>query len=263
MELLGATVDPGHRRVATLKDAINEALRDWVANVENTHYLLGTAAGAHPFPALVRYFHEVIGEEARAQILDQTGRLPDAVCACIGGGSNAIGIFHGFLDDRPWRCTASRPAARAWTPAAHAATITLGRPGVLHGARSYLMQDEDGQTIESHSISAGLDYPGVGPSTPTSRTSAGPVRAGHRHRGHGRVPAAVPDRGHHPRHRVSHALAGALRVAKRAARRHPQETIIVVNLSGRGDKDVATAAEWFDLCREISRGRIGSEGEQL
>ena len=187
----------------TLKDAINEALRDWVANVGNTHYLLGTAAGAHPFPAMVRYFHEVIGEEAREQILEQTGRLPDAVCACIGGGSNAIGIFHGFLDDPSVKIYGFEAGGDGVDTGRHAATITLGKPGVLHGARSYLMQDDDGQTIESHSISAGLDYPGVGPGALLPRRHrTGQLRAHHRQRSHGRLPAPVPHRGHHSRHRV-------------------------------------------------------------
>ncbi|MGW6173267.1 tryptophan synthase subunit beta [Arthrobacter sp. NPDC055138] len=267
MELLGATVVPVTAGSQTLKDAINEALRDWVANVQNTHYLLGTAAGAHPFPALVRHFHEVIGEEARAQILDQTGRLPDAVCACIGGGSNAIGIFHGFLDDRQVALYGFEAGGDGVETGRHAATITLGRPGVLHGARSYLMQDEDGQTIESHSISAGLDYPGVGPEhsylADIGRATYEPVTDTEAMdafrllcRTEGIIPAIES----------SHALAGALRVGQRLTegKDNPQDVIIVVNLSGRGDKDVATAAEWFGLLpQESPEAGIGSEGEQL
>jgi tryptophan synthase beta chain len=250
MKLLGATVIPVTAGSKTLKDAINEALRDWVANVDNTHYLLGTAAGAHPFPAMVRFFHQVIGEEAREQILEQTGRLPDAVCACVGGGSNAIGIFHGFLDDPSVELYGLEAGGDGVDTPRHAATITLGRPGVLHGAKTYLMQDEDGQTIESHSISAGLDYPGVGPEhsylhdigrvtyepiTDTEAMEAFRLLC----RTEGIIPAIES----------SHALAGALKVGRRKveAGADPKETIIMVNLSGRGDKDVGTAAEWFDI----------------
>ncbi len=163
MKLLGAEVIPVTTGSRTLKDAINEAMRDWVANVENTHYLLGTVAGPHPFPYMVRDFQRVIGEEARAQVLELTGRLPDAVCACVGGGSNAIGIFHAFVPDADVQLFGFEAAGDGVETGRHAATITGGAPGVLHGARSYLLQDDDGQTIESHSISAGLDYPGVGP----------------------------------------------------------------------------------------------------
>ncbi|GAB3619345.1 tryptophan synthase subunit beta [Glutamicibacter endophyticus] len=253
MQLLGATVIPVTVGSQTLKDAINEALRDWVANVENTHYLLGTAAGGHPFPAMVRYFHEVIGEEAREQILAQTGRLPDAVTACIGGGSNAIGIFHGFLDDTEVELYGFEAGGDGVDTDRHAATITLGRPGVLHGAKSYLMQDEDGQTIESHSISAGLDYPGVGPEhahlaeigrvnyepiTDTEAMDAFKLLC----RTEGILPAIES----------SHALAGTIKVAQRklAAGADPAQTIIIANLSGRGDKDVGTAAAWFNLIDE-------------
>ncbi|WP_434619651.1 tryptophan synthase subunit beta [Arthrobacter sp. A5] len=250
MRLLGATVVPVTNGSQTLKDAINDALRDWVANVDTTHYLLGTAAGAHPFPAMVRFFHEVIGEEARGQILEQTGRLPDAVCACIGGGSNAIGIFHGFLDDPNVKIYGFEAGGEGVESGRHAATITLGRPGVLHGARSYLMQDDDGQTIESHSISAGLDYPGVGPEhaylADIGRVSYEPITDAEAMeafrllcRTEGIIPAIES----------AHALAGAMKVGQRltAGTNNPEETIIVVNLSGRGDKDVETAAAWFDL----------------
>ncbi|WP_341392785.1 tryptophan synthase subunit beta [Arthrobacter sp. G119Y2] len=272
MELLGATVIPVTHGSQTLKDAINEALRDWVANVDSTHYLLGTAAGAHPFPAMVRYFHEVIGEEARAQMLEQTGRLPDAVCACIGGGSNAIGIFHGFLDDPEVKIYGFEAGGDGVDTGRHAATITLGRPGVLHGARSYLMQDEDGQTVESHSISAGLDYPGVGPEhaylsdigrvsyeaiTDTEAMDAFQLLC----RTEGIIPAIES----------AHALAGAIKVGRRLADEaaagntgDASEKIVLVNLSGRGDKDVATAAEWFNLLDEKSaEAEIAKEGEQL
>ncbi|MGJ9401883.1 tryptophan synthase subunit beta [Arthrobacter sp. KK5.5] len=250
MNLLGATVVPVTAGSKTLKDAINEALRDWVANVDNTHYLLGTAAGAHPFPAMVRFFHEVIGEEARAQVLEQAGRLPDAVCACIGGGSNAIGIFHGFLDDPSVELYGFEAGGDGVDTPRHAATITLGKPGVLHGARTYLMQDDDGQTIESHSISAGLDYPGVGPEHShlhdIGRVAYEPITDAEAMeafsllcRTEGIIPAIES----------SHALAGAMKVGRRKveAGADPKETIVVVNLSGRGDKDVGTAAEWFDI----------------
>ena len=273
MELLGATVIPVSHGSATLKDAINEALRDWVANVDNTHYLLGTAAGAHPFPAMVRYFHEVIGEEARSQILEQTGKLPDAICACIGGGSNAIGIFHGFLDDPEVKIYGFEAGGDGVETGRHAATITLGRPGVLHGARSYLMQDEDGQTVESHSISAGLDYPGVGPEhsylSDIGRVSYEPITDTEAMdafqllcRTEGIIPAIES----------AHALAGAIKVGRRLAAEAAAEgdaggvsdKIVLVNLSGRGDKDVATAAEWFNLLDEKSaEAEIAKEGEQL
>lgn len=253
MQLLGATVVPVTNGSQTLKDAINDALRDWVANVENTHYVLGTVSGAHPFPAMVRFFHEVIGEEARGQIIDQIGRLPDAVCACIGGGSNAIGLFHGFLDDSDVKIYGFEAAGDGVDTGRHAATITLGRPGVLHGARSYLMQDEDGQTIESHSISAGLDYPGVGPEhayladlgrvsyeaiTDTEAMDAFKLLC----RTEGIIPAIES----------SHALAGALKIGQRltADAAKPDDVVIIVNLSGRGDKDVQTAADWFGLLDE-------------
>src|SRR5699024_7775426 len=163
MRLLGAEVIAVSQGARTLKDAINEAFRDWVANVETTHYLLGTVAGPHPFPVMVRDFQRIIGEEARAQVLDRLGSLPDAVVACVGGGSNAIGIFHAFLDDASVRLIGCEAGGDGVATGRHSATINGGSPGVLHGARSVVMQDEDGQTVPSHSISAGLDYPSVGP----------------------------------------------------------------------------------------------------
>ena len=220
---------------------------------------------------MVRYFHEVIGEEARAQILDQAGRLPDAVCACIGGGSNAIGIFHGFLDDPSVRIYGFEAGGDGVDTGRHAATITLGKPGVLHGARSYLMQDDDGQTIESHSISAGLDYPGVGPEhsylADIGRVSYEPITDSEAMdafrllcRTEGIIPAIES----------AHALAGGIKVGQRlaaeasSAGEAASEKIVIVNLSGRGDKDVATAAEWFDLLDKDSvEAEIGKEGEQL
>jgi tryptophan synthase beta chain len=259
MELLGATIVPVATGSQTLKDAINEALRDWVANTDNTHYVLGTAAGAHPFPAMVRYFHEVIGDEARTQILERTGRLPNAVCACIGGGSNAIGLFHAFLDDPSVKIYGFEAGGAGIESGRHAAPITLGLPGVLHGARSYLMQDDDGQTIESHSISAGLDYPSVGPE--------------HSHLADiGRVSyEAITDNeameafrllcrteGIIPAIESAHALAGAIKVGQRlsagtGATSDAADKVVIVNLSGRGDKDVGTAAEWFDLLQQRPR----------
>ena len=251
MRLLGAEVIPVEHGAQTLKDAINEALRDWVASVEDTHYLLGTVAGPHPYPAMVRWFHQVIGEEAREQILAQEGRLPDAICACVGGGSNAIGIFHGFLDDADVDLYGFEAGGDGLETGRHAAAISLGRSGVLHGARSYLMQDEDGQTVDSHSISAGLDYPSVGPEhahladagravyepvTDVECMEAFQVLC----RTEGIIPAIES----------AHALAGAARLSARWTAEDAldaAERIIIVNLSGRGDKDVATAAEWFAL----------------
>jgi tryptophan synthase beta chain len=244
MRLLGATVIPVTTGSRTLKDAINEALRDWVTNVETTHYLLGTVAGPHPFPAMVRDFARGIGVEARQQCLELTGKLPDAVCACIGGGSNAIGIFHAFIPDEGVRLYGFEAGGEGLDSGRHAASITGGGVGVLHGNRTYVLQDEDGQTIESHSISAGLDYPGVGPEhawlNDAGRATYQPVTDAEAMsafqllcRTEGIIPAIES----------SHALAGALRVAKELG---PDATI-VVNLSGRGDKDVATAGRYFGI----------------
>ncbi|TXK17564.1 tryptophan synthase subunit beta [Homoserinibacter sp. GY 40078] len=244
MRLLGAEVIPVTTGSRTLKDAINEAYREWVTSVETTNYIFGTAAGPHPFPAMVRDFQKIIGEEARAQVLELTGRLPDAVAACVGGGSNAIGIFHAFLDDHDVALYGFEAAGDGVDTERHAASIERGRPGVLHGARSYLLQDEDGQTIESHSISAGLDYPGVGPEhaflADIGRAQYLPASDAEAmealrllSRTEGIIPAIES----------AHALAGALRLGRELG----PEAIILVNLSGRGDKDVATAARWFDL----------------
>jgi tryptophan synthase beta chain len=244
MRLLGAEVIPVVTGSRTLKDAINEALRDWVANVENTHYLLGTVAGPHPFPTMVRDFHSVIGIEARQQMLDQFGSLPDVVAACVGGGSNAIGIFHAFLDDQNVRLVGMEAAGDGVETLRHAATLSMGRPGVLHGAKSYLLQDEDGQTLESHSISAGLDYPGVGPEhswlkdigraeyipiTDTEAMAALKLLS----QAEGIIPAIE----------TAHALAG---VEKLMPSLKPGAKILI-NLSGRGDKDMETAAKYFGL----------------
>jgi len=247
MRLLGAEVVAVKSGSRTLKDAINDAMRDWVTNVEHTNYIFGTVAGPHPFPAMVRDLQKIIGEEAREQVLALTGRLPDAIAACVGGGSNAMGIFHAFLDDQDVRLLGYEAAGDGVDTPRHAATIGKGRPGVLHGARSYLLQDEDGQTVESHSISAGLDYPGVGPEhawlsdlgraeyrpvTDTAAMEALRLLS----RTEGIIPAIES----------AHALAGALELGKELG----PESIILVNLSGRGDKDMTTAAHWFDLIDE-------------
>jgi tryptophan synthase beta chain len=244
MRLLGAEVIPVVNGSRTLKDAINEALRDWVANVENTHYLLGTVAGPHPFPTMVRDFHSVIGIEARQQMLDQFGSLPDVVAACVGGGSNAIGIFHAFLDDQNVRLVGMEAAGDGVETLRHAATLSMGRPGVLHGAKSYLLQDEDGQTLESHSISAGLDYPGVGPEhswlkdigraeyIPITDTEAMAA-----------LKLLSQTEGIIPAIETAHALAG---VEKLMPSLKPGAKILI-NLSGRGDKDMETAAKYFGL----------------
>ena len=210
MHLLGATVVPVTSGTATLKEAMNEAIRDWIANVETTHYLIGSAAGPHPYPTLVRELQSVIGREARAQMLAQAGRLPDAVVACVGGGSNAIGTFHAFRDDAVRLIGAEAGGDGADL---HAASIGGGRVSVLHGSRSYVLCDEWGQVSESHSISAGLDYPGVGPEhAPAGRERPRRVRARERRRGARVVPPPVPDRGHHPGARV-----GARAVRRRGA----------------------------------------------
>jgi tryptophan synthase beta chain len=244
MKLLGAEVIPVTTGSQTLKDAVNEAMRDWVTNVEDTHYLLGTVAGPHPFPVMVREFHKVIGEEARQQTLDLVGRLPDAVLACVGGGSNAIGIFHAFRDDTDVALIGFEAGGEGVATGRHAATITGGAPGVLHGARSFLLQDDMGQTVESHSISAGLDYPGVGPEHAwlhqIGRATYRPVTDAEAMeafallcRTEGIIPAIES----------AHALAGVLQVGRELG----PEAVLVVNLSGRGDKDVATAARWFGI----------------
>lgn len=249
MRLLGAEVVPVRTGSRTLKDAINEALRDWVTNVETTNYVFGTVGGPHPFPAMVRDFQRIIGEEARAQVLELTGALPDVVAACVGGGSNAIGIFHAFLDD-PVRLVGFEAGGEGVETGRHAATITGGAPGVLHGARSFLLQDEDGQTIESHSISAGLDYPGVGPEhawlSSVGRAEYRPITDDAAmeaflllSRTEGIIPAIES----------AHALAGAMQLGREAREAGRTDTILV-NLSGRGDKDVETAGRWFGLLDE-------------
>ena len=251
MRLLGAEVVPVTTGSRTLKDAINEAYREWVASVETTNYVFGTAAGPHPFPAMVRDFQKIIGEEARAQVLALTGRLPDAVVACVGGGSNAIGIFDAFLDDDGVDLIGIEAAGDGVDTERQAASIERGRPGVLHGARTYVLQDSDGQTLESHSISAGLDYPGVGPEhawladlgraryEPATDTEAMDA-----------LRLLSQTEGIIPAIESAHALAGALRLGRELG----PDAVILVNLSGRGDKDMATAGEWFGLMDEGAGG---------
>ena len=244
MKLLGAEVVPVTSGSRTLKDAINEAMRDWVTNVADTHYLLGTVAGPHPFPTMVRDFHKIIGEEAREQMLALTGRLPDAILACVGGGSNAIGIFNAFIPDSDVRLIGLEAGGDGVETGRHAATITGGTPGVLHGTRSYVLQDANGQTIESHSISAGLDYPGVGPEHAYLHDIG---RAEYRAINDDAAMAAFSllsrTEGIIPAIETAHALAGAILVGKELG----AAANLLINLSGRGDKDVQTAAEYFGI----------------
>jgi len=244
MKLLGATVVPVTQGSKTLKDAINEAMRDWVTNVETTHYLLGTVAGPHPFPTMVRDFQRIIGVEARDQVLSLTGKLPDAVLACVGGGSNAIGIFHPFIDDKAVRLIGLEAGGKGIETGLHASTISGGNPGVLHGTRSYVLQDQDGQTVESHSISAGLDYPGVGPEHAYLNDIG---RAEYRSITDDQAMYAFSlmckSEGIIPAIETAHALAGALELGHELGK----DATILINLSGRGDKDVQTAAEYFGL----------------
>ena len=244
MKLLGAEVIHVTSGSKTLKDAINEAMRDWVTNVATTHYMLGTVAGPHPFPTMVRDFHKIIGEEAREQVLALTGKLPDAVLACIGGGSNAIGIFHAFIPDAGVRLIGLEAGGDGVETGRHAATITGGSAGVLHGTRSYVLQDENGQTIESHSISAGLDYPGVGPEHAYLHDiGRAEYRAVNDDAAMEAFALLCRTEGIIPAIESAHALAGALIIGKELG---PQATLLI-NLSGRGDKDVQTAAEYFGI----------------
>ncbi|MDF2145800.1 tryptophan synthase subunit beta [Knoellia sp. p5-6-4] len=247
MRMLGAEVVAVPTGSATLKDAINEALRDWVTNVHDTHYLLGTVTGPAPFPEMVRDFHRIIGVEARAQVLDLAGRLPDAVVACVGGGSNAMGIFHRFIDDEGVRLVGVEAGGEGIESGRHAARFAGSEPGVLHGTFSYLMQDEDGQTIESHSISAGLDYPSVGPEHAFLRDSG---RAEYRYATDEQAMRAFEvlckTEGIIPAIESAHALAGAMELGTELG----PDALLLVNLSGRGDKDVHTAARWFGLIDE-------------
>jgi tryptophan synthase beta chain len=242
MRMLGAEVIPVTIGSRTLKDAMNEAFRDWVATVASTHYCIGSVGGPHPFPMMVREFQQIIGIEARQQVLDLAGRLPDAVIACVGGGSNAMGIFHAFLPDESVRLIGCEAGGDGLDSGRHAATLVAGSDGVLHGMRTRVLQDPDGQTLATHSISAGLDYPGVGPEhawlaqsgrasyraiTDTQAMEAFSVLC----RTEGIIPALES----------AHALAGALQVGREAG----PGALLLVNLSGRGDKDVATASKWF------------------
>lgn len=237
MELLGATVHAVESGGKTLKDAINEAMRDWIANTHNTHYLIGTVAGPHPFPEMVKYFHQVIGKEARQQILKQAGRLPDAVLACVGGGSNAIGIFQGFMHDENVQLIGVEPAGHGIETDFHGAVLAKGTFGVLQGMKSLMLQTPDGQVLNTHSISAGLDYPSVGPehaylqeigrATYTSATDAEALEA---------FKIVSRSEGILPALETSHALWEAIRLAPTL----PKESLLLVNLSGRGDKDLAT-----------------------
>jgi tryptophan synthase beta chain len=240
MKLLGATVVPVESGSKTLKDALNEAMRDWVTNVENTFYIIGTVAGPHPYPMMVRDFQSVIGREAREQMMEMAGRQPDAVLACVGGGSNAMGIFHAYVPDEKVRLIGVEAAGQGLESGKHAATLCTGKPGVLHGNRTYLLQDENGQIIETHSISAGLDYPGVGPEHAwlkdtrraeyVSATDEEALQAFHDLcRLEGIIPALES----------AHALAYAAKMAPRMRK----DQIVLVNLSGRGDKDMHTVAE--------------------
>lgn len=244
MRMLGAEVIPVTSGSRTLKDAINEAFRDWVANVDRTHYLFGTVAGPHPFPAMVRDFHRVIGVEARRQILERTGRLPDAVAACVGGGSNAIGLFHAFIPDSDVRLVGLEAAGHGVDSGEHAATLSVGEPGILHGSRSYVLQDDEGQITEPYSISAGLDYPGIGPEHSYLKDSGrGEYRPITDDQAMRALRSLSETEGIIPAIESAHALAGALDLGRELG----PEGLILVNLSGRGDKDMDTAARYFEL----------------
>ena len=252
MRLLGAEVHAVTTGSRTLKDAINDAMRDWVSHVDNTHYLLGTVAGPHPFPLIVRDFHSIIGTEARQQMLDLTGSLPTAVTACVGGGSNAMGIFHAFLDDPGVRLVGYEAAGDGVDTPHHAATISRGKPGMLHGARSLVLQDEDGQTIESHSISAGLDYPGIGPEhawlSSIGRCEYVPITDDQAMQA---LRLLSQTEGIIPAIETAHALAGTQLLGRELG----AEAAILVSLSGRGDKDMETAGRYFNLLGSSSDER--------
>ncbi len=265
MRLLGATVIPVTIGSRTLKDAINEAMRDWVTNVDTTHYCIGSVMGPHPFPMMVRDFQRVIGVEARAQMLELTGRLPDAIVACVGGGSNAMGIFSPFIADAGVRLLGCEAGGDGIASGRHAATVAGGSVGVIHGMRTYLLQDDDGQTLSTHSISAGLDYPGVGPEHAwlhdQARAEYLPVDDAAAMRA---FRVLAESEGILPAIESAHAIAGALDLAATMS----AEQQILVNLSGRGDKDVDTAARWFGLVTgeevaeaELSKDVAEGEGE--
>ena len=244
MKILGAEVIPVTTGSRTLKDAINEAMRDWVTNVSTTHYLLGTVAGPHPFPTMVRDFHKIIGLESKEQLRELIGKLPDAVLACVGGGSNAIGIFHAFIEDSSVRLIGLEAGGSGVASGKHAATLVGGSPGVLHGTRTYVLQDENGQTRESHSISAGLDYPGVGPEHAFLKEIG---RAEYRAITDDEAMKAFDllskSEGIIPAIETAHALAGAIQIGQELG----AGANILINLSGRGDKDVQTAANYFGI----------------
>ncbi|MBE7372561.1 tryptophan synthase subunit beta [Dermacoccus barathri] len=259
MQLLGAKVVPVEHGSQTLKDAVNEAFRDWVANVEHTHYVLGTVTGPYPFPEMVRDFHKVIGEEAREQILAETGRLPDAICACVGGGSNAMGIFHRFIGDEDVRLIGLEGGGEGVETGKHASRFTgEGSPGVLHGAYTYVIQDDEGQTVETHSVSAGLDYPSVGPEHSYLKDSG---RAEYRPITDAEAMEAFKllsqTEGILPAIESAHALAGAMKVGRELG----PDGLVLVSLSGRGDKDVHTAGRWFGLIDEDEVVVAGDEEE--
>ncbi len=263
MKLLGATVVPVESGSKTLKDALNEAMRDWVTNVENTFYIIGTVAGPHPYPMMVRDFQRIIGDECLVQMPDMTGRQPDAVIACVGGGSNAIGIFYPYIPHDGTRLIGVEAAGEGIDSGRHAATLSAGSPGVLHGNRTYLLQDEDGQITETHSISAGLDYPGVGPEHAHLKdigraeyvgvTDAEALAAFHHLcRTEGIIPALES----------SHAVAHAMKIAPTMAK----DQILLVNLSGRGDKDIGTVADLSQAdfyCRPSCRGQSVKGGDAV
>jgi tryptophan synthase beta chain len=244
MRMLGAEVIPVTAGTRTLKDAMNEAFRDWVTTVENTHYCIGSVGGPHPYPMMVRDFQRIIGVEARAQVLDIAGRLPDAIVACVGGGSNAIGVFHAFIPDEGVRLVGCEAGGDGDDPGRHAATLTYGTTGVLHGMRTYVLQDSEGQTLDTHSISAGLDYPGVGPEhawlKDTGRAEYRSVSDAAAMEG---FAALCRTEGIIPAIESSHALAGAMTLGRELG----PDGLLLVNLSGRGDKDVATASAWFGV----------------
>ncbi|MFV0407236.1 MAG: tryptophan synthase subunit beta [Propioniciclava sp.] len=249
MQLLGATVVGVAAGSATLKDSMNEAMRDWVGSVEHTHYLIGTVAGPHPFPKIVREFQRVISTEARAQLLDAYGELPYAVAACVGGGSNALGMFADFIDDPEVRLFGFEAAGDGLETGRHAASISGGSVGVLHGMRTYVLQDDDGQTVESHSISAGLDYPGVGPEhSHLAATGRGTYEAVTDAEAMQALADLTRTEGILPAIESAHAVAGAIRLGQRLADTDPDmRPLICISLSGRGDKDVSTALDWFGL----------------
>ena len=260
MQLLGAEVVAVEAGSRTLKDAMNEAMRDWVAHVDDTHYLIGTASGPHPFPKLVREFQRVISAEARQQCLDRAGRLPDAVCACVGGGSNAIGSFAQFIDDPEVRLYGFEAGGDGLETGRHAASITGGSVGVLHGTRTYILQDADGQTMESHSISAGLDYPGVGPEhswlAANKRATYLPVNDRDAMKA---LRTLTQTEGIMPAIESAHAVAGVLRIVKDLPDPGGEPPIVIVTVSGRGDKDVDTALTWFDIDGSVDATTGGME----